>query len=117
MSTRAGYAKLLSRRYSAWGIDVTVTNPCTGQDTTLRMIDLTRGVEIGDSAAEVSTVAPTAAVRKAELTAAELEPRDMIGLQIELNGANWAINSHAPKPGPFGAEDGEVYFMLVECHV
>jgi hypothetical protein len=112
MNIKESYAAVLARRYELWGRDVEIRSPKTGSLVTLRLIDLTRGVEIGD-AVDVATVSPAASARKSDLTALGLSPTDLIGVDITLNDVVWTVRSHQPKPGPHGPETAEVYLMLV----
>lgn len=115
-SVTRSFVALMARKYVLWGRDVTIKHPHTGRDLTLRMVDLTRGIEVGDGDAQVSTVLPSASVRACDLSSSEIDAHDMIGQAITLNGVEWTINSHAPKDNPHGPENGEIYFMLVNAN-
>lgn len=109
-----GYARILNYRYASFGVDATFMNPLTDRPAKLRMIDMTKGITVGQEFAQVPTVQPIATARMEELTALDLEPRDLVDLVITLNGARWQVRSYAPHPGPFGAGLGQIYFMLEE---
>lgn len=115
-SVTRSFVALMSRKYVLWGRDVTIKHPKTGRSLTLRMVDLTRGIEVGDGDAQVSTVLPSASIRASELVDADIDAHDMIGQALTLNGVDWVINSHAPKDNPHGPENGEIYFMLVNAN-
>lgn len=113
-ATKTGYARILNARYAAFGVPATFQNPSTARPTTLRMIDLTKGVTVGQDFAQVPTVEPVATARMADLRALRIQPADMVGVVLTLNGVAWQVRSYAPHPGPFGAALGQVYFMLEE---
>jgi hypothetical protein len=113
-ATKAGYARILNARYDAFGVVATFKSPSTGRPTALQMIDLTKGVTVGQDFAQVPTVEPIAKVRMADLKALDIDPGDLAGVIIMLNGAEWQVRSHAPHPSPFGPELGQVDFMLEE---
>lgn len=102
----------MDRKYTLWGRDVELTNPETGLSMTLRMIDMTRGIEVGDGLVTVATVEPAALVRKADLTAAGLRASDLIESEFTLNDAAWRVESTQPRPTVHGAENGEVVLLL-----
>lgn len=114
MSTRDGYTRILNARYNSFGVSATFTNPATMQPATLRMIDLTRGVTVGQDFAQVQTVEPVATAKMVDVEGLGVDPGDMVGVLITLNGVQWQIRSYAPHPGPFGPDLGQVYFMLEE---
>lgn len=114
MSTRDGYTRILNARYNSFGVSASFPNPATKLAATLRMIDLTKGVTVGQDFAQVPTVEPVATARMADVTALGVDPGDMVGVVITLNDLQWQVRSYAPHPGPFGAELGQVYFMLEE---
>lgn len=112
MTIRSGFVAVMARRYALWGRDVEINHPMRGDAINLRMIDATRGVEVGGDMMTLATVEPAALVRKSELTAARLLPSDLIGIAFTLNDARWRIQSTQPKPTVHGAESGEIVLML-----
>ncbi len=116
MSVKAGFEALMSRKYLLWGETVTLRNTRTGASFSLRMIDNTRGVEVGDGMVTLATVEPAAMVRKSDLTAQELRASDLIGTCFTLNGSNWRVQSTQPKPTVHGAEYGEMVLLLARAN-
>lgn len=114
ISTKAGYARILNARYDAFGATATFKSPSTGRPVALRTIDLTKGVTVGQDFAQVPTVSPVATARMLDLAALGIDAGDMVGVLITLNGVDWQVRSYAPHPGSFGAELGQIYFMLEE---
>lgn len=114
IATKAGYARILNARYAAFGVTAKFKSPSTGRPTALRMIDLTKGVTVGQDFAQVPTVSPVATVRMEDLAALGIAAEDMVGVLIILNGVEWQFRSYAPHPGSFGTELGQIYFMLEE---
>lgn len=111
-AVKRGFQAMMTRKYELWGQDVTFNHPCSGDEVTLRMIDATRGVDIGDNMITMSTVEPAAMVRKSELTAADLRASDLIGMPFTLNGSSWRVQSTQPRPTVHGAEYGEIVLLL-----
>lgn len=111
MSVRSGFEAMMARKYALWGRDTVIAHPMTGDDLTLRLIDATTGIEVGDEFT-VGTVSPAALVRKADLTTATLSASDLVGTTFTLNGATWRVQSTQPKPTVHGAEYGEVVLLL-----
>jgi hypothetical protein len=114
LGTKAGYTRILKARYASFGVAATFTSPATNAAASLVMIDLTKGIVTGENFAQVNTVEPVATAKLADLTTLGVDPGDMVGVVITLNGVQWQIRSYAPHPGPFGPELGQVYFMLEE---
>jgi hypothetical protein len=114
IATKAGYARILNARYESFAVAVAFESPSTGRPVTLQMIDLTKGVTVGQDFAQVPTVEPVATASVADLKALGIEPAAMVGVVLTMNGAEWQVRSYAPHPGPFGAVVGQVYFMLQE---
>lgn len=111
-AVKRGFEAMMARKYDLWGEDVVINHPCDGREVTLKMIDATRGVEIGDGLVTMSTVEPAAMVRKSEMTAAELRASDLIGMCFSLNDAHWRVQSTQPRPTVHGAEYGEIVLLL-----
>lgn len=114
-SASSGWDRVVAAKYGRFGVDTAFTSPVEARTVTLRMIDLTKGVEVGTGFSQVATVTPAVAVRFSEMTALGIAPGDMMGVCFTLNGANWQIKSYSPKPGPFGQGVAEVYFMLEDA--
>jgi hypothetical protein len=113
-ATKAGYARILNARYAAFGVPATFKSPSTGRLVVLGMIDLTKGVTVGQEFAQVPTVEPVASARMVDLRALGVSPADIVGVIITLNGVDWRVRSYAPHPGPFGPNLDQVYLMLEE---
>jgi hypothetical protein len=114
LATKSGYTRVLNARYASFGVTATFTSPATNAAATLTMIDMTKGVTVGQDFAQVPTVEPIATARMADVNALNVDPGDMVGVVITLNEVEWQIRSYAPHPGPFGPDLGQVYFMLEE---
>lgn len=106
----------MSRKYQLWGETVSLRNPRTAATFSLRMIDNTRGVEVGDGMVTMSTVEPAAMIRKADLTEQDIRASDLIGCCFTLNGASWRVQSTQPRPTVHGAECGEVVLLLARSN-
>lgn len=112
MSIKDRFTALMDRKYALWGQNVRITHPTTGGKITLRLIDATTGVEVGDNMVAVATVEPAAMVRKAELTTARITASALVGVTLTLSGVSWRVQSTSPKPTVHGAEYGEVVLLL-----
>ncbi len=108
---RSGYTRQLNSRYATYGQNATFTNPVDDQPAVMRMIDLTKGIEVGDES-KMSTLAPSITVRCADLNAIGLEPSELIGSAISISGVSWDVISYAPHPSPWGLDFGEIYFVV-----
>lgn len=97
--------------YATWGVAAVLT-PQGGSASNVTAIDKTRGVQITDLNIGVMTVRPVASLRASELAAAGIEPSDLDGGNITLNGGTWIIDTHLEKPTPAGIGDGEVWLIL-----
>lgn len=78
----------------------------------LTALDKTAGIDVGGGDVQVQTIAPAAVLRVAELTARGVALDDLIKAKLLMNGNEWRVNSHRPKPSPKGQRDGEVYLIL-----
>lgn len=115
MKLSASYKRVQDRRYALWGQDTTLKNPKSGASMTLRLIDATKGIEVGDGMVTLSTVEPAAMVRKAELTSNDIRASDLINSEFTLNDAAWRVESTQPRPTVHGAEYGEVVLLLARA--
>jgi hypothetical protein len=108
---RSGYTRQLNSRYASYGQNVSFTNPADQKPTVMRMIDLTKGVEVGGEA-QMATVLPSITARSADINALNLEPSELIGTVFTVSGTPWAVLSYAPHPSPWGLDYGEIYFVV-----
>lgn len=111
IAARSGYARQLNSRYASYGQNATFTNPIDDQPAVLRMIDMTKGVEVGEEA-KVATIEPFITARCADVFALGLEPSDFQDVVITISGEQWRVISHAPHPSPWGLQYGQIYFMV-----
>lgn len=116
MSSRDGYTRLLRSRYASYGQTIGFTHPQTNLPVAIRMIDMTKGVEIGEGPAKIPTVAPSLTVMTADLTSLDLTPVNLNGVEFTINGVTWQVTAYAPHPSPWGLEFGEIYFLVTEAN-
>ncbi len=104
---------LLTPIYSTLATDAVVTLPGSdGEEISLRAIEKTAGDAAALGGYSLQTVRPMAVVRATELSVAGVDPADLDGGEIEINGATWRIKSHRMKPGIAGETAGEVELLL-----
>lgn len=107
--------------YTIFGKSVDVVT-VKGDAHTLRIQDLTAGVQIGfagskghviDGAGDfsIAQLRPAAAVRVSELSTKSIAAADLEDGTITIKGRAWRIKTHAPKPSD-GADSGEIYLIL-----
>ena len=112
IAARSGYTRQLNSRYATYGQNATFTNPKDGKQAALRMVDLTKGVEVGGGESQMATVLPSITARSSDLKGLGLKPTDLIGVDISISSETWGVVSFAPHPSPWGQEFGEIYFVV-----
>ncbi len=108
------YRRCLSKMYSATAVDMTFASPNGGAPVTIKARDLTVGVAVQLKNLSMSETKPVVAVRHKDLKGLEIDPADMVDINITLNGKDWRIMSMIPKPWPFGDALSEVHYALLE---
>jgi hypothetical protein len=107
---------MLDPIYDTLGVAVVIHSPDeTEDDEPLfagTVIDKTAGVEIDENNLGVKSVVPMMAVKAKDLTAQGLQPKDLLNLNVDLNGTTWTIANHIPKPGIYGEPGGQVYYQM-----
>lgn len=84
----------------------------------IRVIDKTSGVEVQEAGAMVPTLRPVAYVRATELAARGVDPKDLDGGTLTMNGRSWRIEATQERPVPYGgAAKGEYGMILIEVEV
>ncbi len=96
--------------YSVLGVNAVITT-AAGDHHTVRAIDKTSGVEVGDGVTVLS-IAPACDLRAVQLAEKNVSRIDLDQGSIELNGITWRITATAPRPGINGEADGEVRLIL-----
>lgn len=114
MSIADRYSAILRRRYALFGKPVSLTISAIGKTIALRMIDYTRGLQIGSGEVEIDTIGPSATVMERDLSSAGVSIQDILGECFTLNDYEWQINSTAELPGPHG--QAEIRLMLVDAN-
>lgn len=88
---------------SELAVDATFSAGTAGSGLTLRMLDKTVGIEVGEpDNPQVTTVLPAAYVRMAELTSNGLTRADVDGATVNIAGQDWRVKAHILRPRPDG---------------
>jgi hypothetical protein len=102
---------------SPLAVDAVLTVDCGEVPIELRAIDKTAGIVTGGGGgrfnAEVETISPAAAVRAGDL--ADIDPADLHGAELMLNGKTWRVENSKPLPAPTGEIAGEILLILTEA--
>lgn len=100
--------------YNALGVSATITLADSGETVSVTVIDKTGGITVQErqGGVAVDTLRPACAVRVSEL--GSVAASELNGSDISVNGADWRIESHIPRPSPTGEGDGELYLVLIE---
>jgi hypothetical protein len=109
-------SELLAPAYDTLAVDVVLYREDGYPPLTLRAIDKTSGVEMQERNSMVYSVVPVAAFLLSELTAAGLEPHDLAGGTLEMNGLTWRIENRQMRPSPAHAAEtvGQLYAVLTQ---
>lgn len=75
-------------------------------------LDKTAGIDVGGGDVTVQTIAPAACLRVNELTEKGVALDDLLRSRLLMNGNEWKVTSHRPKPAPTGERNGEVFLVL-----
>lgn len=95
-------------------VDATLSAGTAGSDITMRMIDKTLGIRVGDpDQPQVETVLPAAFVRMSELTDNGLTRADLDGSTVTIGGSDWRVKSHMLIPTPDGELRGQACIFLI----
>lgn len=101
--------------YSPFSVSATLVIADGEPTVTVKVNDLTRGVEIPDPAIPgVKTIKPVARMMRSDLVALDLCPNDLDGGLLVFNGKTWKISAWGPRPSPNGEADGELELILIE---
>lgn len=104
-------ALLYDPLYANYGTAAVIT-PTMGASVAATVIDMTRGVEI-TSGVELPVIRPACFIRRTELASAGLTEQVLLAGAVSMNGAVWNISDIRPRPGPGGANTGEVILVLI----
>jgi hypothetical protein len=102
-------ATLYQPQYDILGADAVLTL-VTGAAHSLRVIDMTAGVDVSAGSAIIADVKPVAFVMHKTIADLGLDRNKMKDARLLLNGTDWRVADMAPKPID-GKASGE--FMLV----
>lgn len=95
-------------------VNATLSAGTAGSGLTLRMIDKTVGIEVGEpDDPQVTTILPAAYVRMSELTSNSLTRQDLDNATVTIGGRDWRVKSHLLRPCPDGELAGEVCMFLI----
>lgn len=87
-----------------------------GDAVTLRMLDKTVGVAVGDpNEPSIMTILPAVCVRASELEERAIPVASVDAGTVTVAGREWRVKSHQVRPRPDGAQ--EVYLFLMGDNV
>lgn len=96
------------------GVNATLSAGTAGSGLTMRMLDKTVGIKVGDpDDPQVVTILPAVFVRMSELTSNSLTRRDLDGSTVTIGGSDWRVKSHILFPTPDGELKGEACLFLM----
>ena len=98
--------------YAMFGVDATIRG-LYFDSFPFRVIDMTSGIEVGDSAG-VKTMRPAAIALVKDLGQNGLGREDLEGAILAMNDSDWRVKATMPKPAPSGEARGELYLILEE---
>ena len=85
-------------------------------DYPITVLDQTIGQSLEESGIAVQTMSPLAQLMMADLTALGINPDDLDGRTIAMNGRTWDIVSHRFNGTPGGIGDGTLHLVLEGDH-
>lgn len=99
---------------SEMAVNGTLSPGTAGSDVTLRMLDKTVGVRVGDpDEPSVETILPAAYVRMSELDENSITRQQIDNSTVTIGGRNWRVKSHVLRPTPDGELEGELCMFLM----
>jgi len=108
--------ELLQPAFDSLAVDVTYYQESGFPPIELRAIDKTSGVELMERGASIGTVMPAACFLLSELSAAGVDPHEMNGGTLVMNGLNWRIDNKYKRPSPEHSMEtvGQLYVALTQ---
>lgn len=104
-------------------LDPIYQNPLIGRDVrlhleggaehALRGIEASEQESVGDNV-EVPSIVPAVLLRTHELADRGLQPRDLLGAALSINGVWWQVLNTQPDPTPGGQREGEIKCTLYQ---
>jgi hypothetical protein len=89
-----------------------------GDDVTLRMIDKTVGLAVGDPDEPANqTILPAAFVRLSEMAERSVTRAQIESGTVTIAGRDWRVKSTQPRPSPDGEQLGELCMFLMGDNV
>lgn len=110
-------AAMLDPIFNSLSVAATLVCPFHVEPHEIRVVDKTAGIEVPDMQSAILTVRPAAYVRAKELTAKNIDPKDLDNAALTMNGKEWRVEAARPVPVPNGGEAaGQYEMILVEVY-
>jgi hypothetical protein len=106
------WAKARDKIFYHFSDALSFDNPVGGAAITLQAIDRTAGAEIKLSADKAAVIKSLLIVKVEDLQAQGIEGKDLLRCLVMIHGRQWQVRDWQPKPGPGGADSGEILLIM-----